>query len=116
MLLALLDNFSDIFTILKNIKEEEKQFNIEEKKVYLEENLAFDFNSNSKNTNNSNLVELKSNNSMFFQDFKRFIWLSKKWAKSFNDLITISNISYTREKLIKIVIKPSNTQTKMKYG
>lgn len=105
--LALIAIFPDIFPILKDLEKKEDQFDGKEKEACLEEDLAFDSNSNFESANNSNFDESESNNSTFSQDFKSSIWLLKKWARGLNSLIATSSTSYAREKLIQIVTRTS---------
>lgn len=69
----------------------------------MEEDLAFDFHFDSESANNSDLNELKSNDSTSSQSSKGSIWPAKKQARRLNSLIAILSTSYAREKLIRIL-------------
>lgn len=105
MLLALSDDFSDNFLILKDI-EEEGRLDINEKKSvrktvankpFLDKDLESYSNSefNSKSVKNSKVNHLESNDSLFLKSSKASICL--------NGLVAIFSISYAREKLIRIL-------------
>ncbi|MCJ1349997.1 hypothetical protein MMC31_008240, partial [Peltigera leucophlebia] len=110
--LAPLDDFSDVFPTSEDIEEEEDQFNGEEEeliaeaaanKAFLEEDLAFNSDSNSESANDSNPDEPESDDSTSSQGSEGSIQLPRKQARGSNGLIATSSTSYAREKLIRIL-------------
>ena len=72
-------------------------------KAFLEEDLAFDSDSNSESANDSNPDEPESDDSTSSQGSEGSIRLPRKQARGFNGLIATSSTSYAREKLIRIL-------------